>query len=164
MSYARNRAIFLLAAGSRGLHLLAQVWGFPQKIRNGAPKCLWDHYIELEGLICSHTANDIYATAGEVPETTMKGGTADISQICKFAWYDWVMFRDTVNTITFPDDKLTLGRYLGPATDVGSALTAKILKQNGQYICRSTLHHLTPWRRLSASAQNTLQPDCISTK
>jgi hypothetical protein len=74
----------------------------------------------------------------------MKGGTSDISQICKFAWYDWVMFRDTVNTIAFPDDKSTLGRYLGRATGVGLALTAKTLTQNGQYVCRSTLRHLTP--------------------
>jgi hypothetical protein len=113
-------------------------------IKTGAPKRLWDHCIELQGLICSHTANDIYATGGEVPETIMKGGTADISQICKFVWYDWVMFRDTVNTIAFPDKRLTLGRYLGPAINIGLALTAKILKQNGQYDCRSTLRHLTP--------------------
>jgi hypothetical protein len=73
----------------------------------------------------------------------MKGGTADISQICKFAWYDWVMFRDTVNKIAFPDKRLTLGRYLGPAIDIGLALTAKILKQNSQYVCRLTLRHLT---------------------
>jgi hypothetical protein len=112
-------------------------------IRTGAPKCLWDHCIELEGLICSHTANDIYATGGEVTETIMKGGTADISQICEFAWYDWVMFRDTVNKIAFPHKRLTLGRYLGPAIDVRLALTAKILKQNGQYACRLTLRHLT---------------------
>jgi hypothetical protein len=31
---------------------------------------------------------------------------------------------------------------LGPATGVGSALTAKILKSNGQTVCRSTLRHL----------------------
>jgi hypothetical protein len=113
-------------------------------IKTGVPKCLWDHCIKLEGLIRSHTKNDIYATGGEVPETIMKGGTAYISQICEFAWYDWVMFRDTVNTIAFPDKRLTLGRYLGPAIDIGLALTAKILKQNGQYVCRLTLWHLTP--------------------
>jgi hypothetical protein len=50
------------------------------------------------------------------------------------------MFRD--NVPTFPDIKLILGQYLRPATDVGSALTAKILKSNGQTICRSTLRHL----------------------
>jgi hypothetical protein len=113
-------------------------------IRTSAPKCLWDHCIKLEGLVCSHTANDIYATDGEVPETIMKGGTADISQISKFAWYDGVMFRDTVNMIAIPDNRLTLGRYLGPATDIELALTAKILKQNGQYVCHLTLHHLAP--------------------
>jgi hypothetical protein len=113
-------------------------------IRTSAPKCLWEHCFELEGLICSHTTNDIYAMGGEVPETIMKGGTADITQICKFACYDWVMFPDIVDTIAFFDDKLTLCRYLEPATDIGLALTAKILKQSGQYVCRSTLRHLTP--------------------
>ncbi len=79
-------------------------------------------------------------TNGKVPETIMTGSTANISHMCEFGWYDWVMFRD--NVPTFPDVKLTLGQYLGPATDVGSALTAKILKSNGQTICRLTLQHL----------------------
>ena len=78
-------------------------------------------------------------TAGQVPETIMTGDTANISQICQFGWYDWVMYY--ANT-TFPDDKALLGQYLGPAIDVGSMLTAKILKPNGQYVCRSTLQHL----------------------
>jgi hypothetical protein len=43
---------------------------------------------------------------------------------------------------------LTLGRYLGPATDIGLALTAKILKQNGQYVCRLTQHQLKPEEKL----------------
>jgi hypothetical protein len=47
-------------------------------IKTGAPKRLWDHCIEFEGLTHSHTANDIYATGGEVSETITKGGTADI--------------------------------------------------------------------------------------
>jgi len=51
------------------------------------------------------------------------------------------MYRD--NIPSYPDDKLILGRYLGPATDIGSALTAKILQPNGQFVCRSTLRHLT---------------------
>ncbi len=51
------------------------------------------------------------------------------------------MFRDSQPS--FPDDKLILGRYLLPAIDTGSALTAKILKSNGVFVCRSTLRHLT---------------------
>ena len=80
-------------------------------------------------------------TAGQVPETIMTGNTADISHIAEFGWYDWVMFCN--NVPSFPDDKLILGRYLGPAIDTGSALTAKILKSNGVFVCRSTLRHLT---------------------
>jgi hypothetical protein len=80
-------------------------------------------------------------TAGQVPETIMTGNTANISHIAEFRWYDWVMFRDKIPS--FPDDKLILGRYLGPAINTGSALMAKILKSNGVFVCRSTLRHLT---------------------
>jgi hypothetical protein len=109
-------------------------------IKTGSPRVLWDHCIELEALILSSTSNTVYMTNGEVPETIMTGSTAHISHICEFGWYDWAMFRDNVST--FPDVKLTLGRYLGPANNDGSALTAKILKSNGQTVCRSTLRHL----------------------
>jgi hypothetical protein len=46
-------------------------------------------------------------TNGKVPDTIMTGSTANITHICEFGWYDWVMFRD--NVPTFPDVKLTLG-------------------------------------------------------
>jgi hypothetical protein len=71
----------------------------------------------------------------------MTGNTANISHIAEFGWYDWVMFWD--NEPSFPEDKLILGHYLGPAIDTGSALMAKILKSNGVFVCRSTLRHLT---------------------
>jgi hypothetical protein len=76
-------------------------------IKTGSPRVLWDHCIELEVLICSLTSNNVYMTNGEVPETIMTGSTADISHICEFGWYDWVMFRD--NLPTLPDNKLILG-------------------------------------------------------
>jgi hypothetical protein len=80
-------------------------------------------------------------TVGQVPETIMTGNTADFSHIAEFGWYDWVMFCD--NKPSFPDDKLILGHYLGPTIDTGSALTAKILKSNGVFVCRCNLRHLT---------------------
>jgi hypothetical protein len=125
-------------------------------IKTGSPKVLWDHCIELEMLICSLTRNGIYMTSGKVPETIMTGSTAKISHICEFGWYDWVMFRD--NVLTFPDKKLILGGYLGPATDVGSALTAKILKSNGHAVCRLTLHHLTGKEPTAPSIRNLMSP------
>ncbi len=76
-------------------------------IKTGSPRVLWNHCIELEAHICSSTSNNVYMTNGEVPETIMTGSTADISHICEFGWYDWVMLRD--NLPTFPDNKLILG-------------------------------------------------------
>jgi hypothetical protein len=76
-------------------------------IKTGSPRVLWDHCIALEALICSSTSNNVYMTNCKVPETIMTGSTADISHICKFGCYDWVMFRD--NLPTFPDNKLILG-------------------------------------------------------
>ena len=40
--------------------------------------------------------------------------------------------------MAFPDENPTLGQYLGVAIDVGPAMTAKILKANGQVVYRST--------------------------
>jgi hypothetical protein len=106
-------------------------------LRTGLPKPLWDHSLKLEALVRSCTSNDIYMTAVQVPETIMTGDTADISHIAELAWFDRVMFRD--NVPAYPNNKMTLGGYLGPATDTGSALTSKILKANGQFVCRTTV-------------------------
>jgi hypothetical protein len=76
-------------------------------------------------------------TAGQVPETIMTRNTPNINHIAEFGWYDWVMFHD--NKPSYPDNKLILGYYLGPAINTGSALMAKILKSNGGFVCRSTL-------------------------
>jgi len=50
------------------------------------------------------------------------------------------MFRDTA--IPFPEDKMVLGRDLGPAIDIGPAMSRKILKENGQVVIRSTVRSL----------------------
>ena len=67
--------------------------------------------------------------------------TPDISAFGEFGWYDWATYRDT--QVAYPKDNFVLGRYLCPSFDVGQAMTAKILKQNGEYIHSSTRRHLT---------------------
>jgi hypothetical protein len=70
---------------------------------------------------------------GETPETMLSGETADISEFAEFGWwYDWIKFRDT--NVPYPEDKLVLGWCLGPTRDIGPAMTAKMLKRNGQYV------------------------------
>ena len=109
-------------------------------IRTGTPKRLWDYALEAEALVRSHTYHDTFMLNGEVPETVMTGQTADISNICEYAWYEWVKFNDKVS---WPNPKMELGRCLGPAIDVGSAMTYHILKSNGQVVVRSTVRSLT---------------------
>ena len=46
--------------------------------------------------------------------------------------------------VSFPNDKLVLQRWLGPAIDIGPAMCAKILKPNGNAQHISTYHVLTP--------------------
>ena len=41
----------------------------------------------------------------------------------------------TMFLLNYPNDNLVLGRYLGLAIDMGFALTANILIDNGQFIC-----------------------------
>ena len=78
---------------------------------------------------------------GEVPETVIKIQASNISHICEFSWYKWVIFRDV--PVQYPADNLVLGRYLVPDRDMEPAMTAKILKANGEVVPQSTLCALT---------------------
>ena len=73
----------------------------------------------------------------------MKGTGAGISNISEYKWYEWVKYLDTA--CTYPADKWVLGRYLGPAPDVGSMMTSKIMRHTGDHIPRSTLRPLKDW-------------------
>ena len=68
----------------------------------------------------------------------MTGQAADISYVCEYAWFDWVMFCDGPH-VSYPENNLVLGQYLGPTLDFGPAMCAKTLKNNGKVVTRSTL-------------------------
>ena len=53
-------------------------------LKYGGPKPLWDNCIELEALIRSHIALNIYGLEGQVPETVISVQTGDISNLCEF--------------------------------------------------------------------------------
>ena len=44
----------------------------------------------------------------------------------------------------YPNDKMVMGRYLGPAIDVGNYMTYKIFFPDGNYVCCSTVSPWTP--------------------
>ena len=105
-----------------------------------SPKILWDYCVELESYVRSHTAHNIYCLNGETPEAIMSGETLDISQIFELEWYEWIMFRDLA--VSFTEDNMIPGRYLGISIDIGTAMTVKILKSNGEVVHRSTHQYL----------------------
>lgn len=110
-------------------------------VKARVPKKLWDECLEMEAYIRSNTYSGHPLLKGETPEAAVSGETPDISEFAEHAFYAWVKYRDTV--IAFPDTQLVLGRYLGPSTDIGPAMTAKILKESGHVVHRSTFRALT---------------------
>ena len=71
----------------------------------------------------------------------MSGQTVDLSSLCEFEWFEWVMFFQPKEA--YPEDKMFIGRWLGPATDVGTDITYKVLRPDGGYVCRSTVRYWT---------------------
>ena len=106
----------------------------------GNPKPLRDHCLELGGGIRSHTALDIYGLAGQVPETILTGETGGISNLCKFKWFQRVMQYEP--TDCYPDGKAQIGRWLGPAPVVSTAMSYKALKATGWFAHRGTVRAL----------------------
>ena len=109
--------------------------------KSSCPAKLWDHCLELEAYIRSHTALDKYELQGQVTETIMSGQTTDISPFVELPFYAWVKFWD--NLANYPEPKEQLSRWLGPAINIGPAMMAKILKSNRQVLYILTYHGLT---------------------
>jgi len=61
-------------------------------LKRNVPKKLWDHCLELELCIQSATILSSLDLGQETPEAKIHGMSADISDICEFEFYDWVMF------------------------------------------------------------------------
>ena len=64
-------------------------------LKHNVPKKLWDHCLELESIIRSATTLPRFDLDHQNPEAKMHGMSADISDICEFEFYEWVMFNDS---------------------------------------------------------------------
>jgi hypothetical protein len=84
---------------------------------------------------------DILSLEGQVPDKIVKGQTSDISPLVEYAWYEWVKFQDTGQSL--PESREWLGRDLGPAIDIGPAMSRKVLKINGEVMFRVSVRGLT---------------------
>jgi len=120
-------------------------------VKQNVPRKLWDHCLEYQAKIRCHTASDSFELQGQTPESAITGQPSGISHLVEVGFYDFVMFWDT--HASYPKPKETMGRWLGPADDIGSALTSKIIKENGQVIPLSTFRNL--------SEEETIRPAII---
>ena len=104
---------------------------------NRCPEAFWDFALEyvvhLRQILVRKAAGD------RSPLEVVTGETPDTSEFMDFDFYQWVRYRDAD---TDKNDPIKLGRWLGIAHRVGSALTYWILKSNGQVIARSTVQPL----------------------
>ncbi len=67
----------------------------------------------------------------------MTGNTPDISEYCRYRWYEPIFYLEQMNA--FPQDTLSLGRWLGVAHRVGQALCYFVLTDTGNVIARTTV-------------------------
>ena len=104
---------------------------------------LWYYAAERRAAIMCLTARDLFRLEGSNPYTATFGYEGDISNLCKFAWYEWIYFYDDSSFARFPFDKALLGRCLGPARNEKNEMTQWCLKSNGQVVPRRTVKCLT---------------------
>ena len=106
-----------------------------------APLRLWCFCAERRADIFTLTAKNLFQLQGQNPYLATLGKMGDISNLCSFAWYEWVYFRQGKSP--FPLMKEELGRCLGPTKNEGNEMAQWVLQQNGKIVPRRTLRRLT---------------------
>jgi len=116
--------------------------------RKRIPKALWDYALTYECDIISRTHNEIGSGCGLEKLT---GDAIDISEFIDFELYDPVYHWDEQMKVE------SIGRWLGVAHRVGTALCYWILNEKGNVIARSTVQHIPPEDLASPTVANDLQ-------
>jgi hypothetical protein len=111
-----------------------------QMNRCRTPKPFWDYCSVYTSKLRSMLALP-HNPGGRPGVEVMTGDTPDISEYLHFDWYQAVYHYDAKKV--FPEEREVLGRWLGPAHDVGQALCYWILKPNGQVVARTTVKAIT---------------------
>lgn len=118
--------------------------------RTNAPLRLWDFAFE-------HAANILSLTATGAPHLGNRTGyelvtqiTPDISPYIVFDWFEWCWYWDESQSTK------QLCRWLGVAEGIGQVMTFWVIKENGQFIARSSVVPLSQAELDSAEFQRLL--------
>ena len=95
---------------------------------------VWSYNRDIRRFLCKNSSDS------RPPIESIRGGYAhDISEYMDFTFYSWVKYRDVE---AYPQDSIKLGRWLGIAHNVGSAIIYWVLTENGKIIPRSIVRLL----------------------
>ena len=130
-------------------------------LAKNSPECLWDLCLQYAAAVRSHTALTVRELEGEVPATRLLGDTADISHLAEFGWYDWVWY---LSPEDIKMERKSLGRYVGPSTDIGDALCARILTEKGRFVSRTSVFPLTEEEQRSEAVKERQEQYELSLK
>ena len=67
-----------------------------------SPLVFWDYCAERRARINNLTAKSLFQLEGQTPHFSVTGEHGDISNLCQYAWYEWVYFRDGSSNFPFP--------------------------------------------------------------
>jgi hypothetical protein len=105
------------------------------------PKRLWDFGIVHQAEIMSRIARGKHDRTGYEEVT---GETPDISEWMDFDFYDLIWYHDPPALMAETTTKIQkLGRWLGVANRVGSALTYWVLTRAGKIVAKTKIQHVT---------------------
>ena len=58
-----------------------------------SPMVLWCYYVERRAEIINATCRSNHLLQNSTPHTKLTGQPTDISDLCEYRWYDWVVYR-----------------------------------------------------------------------
>ena len=107
---------------------------------SNSPMCLWDYAIERRTMIHNLVPRPLFQNNGLTPHAATFGESGDISNLCTFAYYEWVYYRDQGS---FPQNKEQLGRVLGPIRNEGNEMAQAVVTYKATVVPRRTMRKLT---------------------
>ena len=109
---------------------------------SGLTLVLWNYTEDQRAAILFLKARDIFQLQGSNPYTSTFGKEVDISNLCQFAWYEWVYFMMIIREVTSPFRRICLDgvwaqlivkemiQHSGFSRKMGSFLLVQAAKDN----------------------------------
>ena len=93
-------------------------------IVSNSPMCLWYYATECRAMIHNLVSHLLFQNKSLPPHDATFGETDDISNLCTFAYYEWVYHRDHGS---FPENKEKIESILGPIHNEGNEMTQAVV-------------------------------------